>query len=74
MSTSNGNVGNETELGMMIPTIKSQILQVSQKQREYDIDFYGSMTTAGAQLMWEHEVDVGASSTSITGNGARKNA
>jgi hypothetical protein len=30
----NGNVGNEIELGMEIPTIKSQILQVSQKQRE----------------------------------------
>jgi hypothetical protein len=29
-----GNVGNEIELGMVIPTIKSWILQVSQKQRE----------------------------------------
>jgi hypothetical protein len=38
------NVGNEIELGMVIPMIKSQILQVSQKQREYDIDVCGSMT------------------------------
>jgi hypothetical protein len=30
----NGNVGNEIELCMVIPMIKSQILQVSQKQRE----------------------------------------
>jgi hypothetical protein len=30
----NGNVGNEIELGMVIPVIKSQIVQVSQKQRE----------------------------------------
>jgi hypothetical protein len=30
----NGNVGNKIELGMEIPTIKSRILQVSQKQRE----------------------------------------
>jgi hypothetical protein len=34
----NGNVGNEIELGMEISTIKSWILQVSQKQKEYDID------------------------------------
>jgi hypothetical protein len=27
----NGNVGNKIELGMEIPTIKSRILQVSQK-------------------------------------------
>jgi hypothetical protein len=30
----NGNVDNEIELGMVIPTFKSRILQVSQKQRE----------------------------------------
>jgi hypothetical protein len=30
----NSNVGNEIELGMKIPTIKSQILQVLQKQRK----------------------------------------
>jgi hypothetical protein len=29
----NGNVGNEIELGMVIPTIKSRILQVSHKQK-----------------------------------------
>jgi hypothetical protein len=40
---SNGNVGNEIELGMEIPTIKSWILKVSQKQKEYDIDIYGSI-------------------------------
>jgi hypothetical protein len=38
----NDNVGNKIELGMVIPTIKSRILQVLQKQREYDIDIYGS--------------------------------
>jgi hypothetical protein len=30
----NDNVGIEIELGMVMPTIKSQTLQVSQKQRE----------------------------------------
>jgi hypothetical protein len=30
----NGNVDNEIELGMKIPTIKSRMLQVSQKQME----------------------------------------
>jgi hypothetical protein len=30
----NGNVDNEIELGMVISMIKSQMLQVSQKQRE----------------------------------------
>jgi hypothetical protein len=30
----NGNIGNEIELGMVIPMIKSRMLQVSQKQRE----------------------------------------
>jgi hypothetical protein len=30
----NDNVGNKIELGMVIPTIKSRILEVSQKQRE----------------------------------------
>jgi hypothetical protein len=30
----NGNVGNKIELVMEIPTIKSGILQVSQKQKE----------------------------------------
>jgi hypothetical protein len=34
MERVNGNVGNEIELGMKIPMIKSQILQVSQKQKE----------------------------------------
>jgi hypothetical protein len=29
-----GSISNEIELGMKIPTIKSQILQVSQKQKE----------------------------------------
>jgi hypothetical protein len=38
----NNNVGNEVELGMDIPTIKPQILQVSQKQKEYDIDVCGN--------------------------------
>jgi hypothetical protein len=28
----NGNVGNEIELGMVIRTIKSRMVQVSQKQ------------------------------------------
>jgi hypothetical protein len=28
----NGNVGNEIELGMVIPTIKSRILQLLQKK------------------------------------------
>jgi hypothetical protein len=40
----NDNVVKEIELGIMILTIRSQILQVSQKQREYDIDVYGSTT------------------------------
>jgi hypothetical protein len=40
----NGNFANEVELGMKIPMIKSRILQVSLKRREYDIDVYGSMT------------------------------
>jgi hypothetical protein len=40
----NGNVGNEIELGMVIPMIKSHILQVSQKQREWDITVCGSTT------------------------------
>jgi hypothetical protein len=39
-----GNVGNEIELGMVIPTIKSRILQVSRKQREYEIGVCGSTT------------------------------
>jgi hypothetical protein len=30
----NDNIGNKIELGMVIPTIKSRMLQVSQKQRE----------------------------------------
>jgi hypothetical protein len=30
----NDNVGNDIELGMVMHTIKSRILQVSQKQRE----------------------------------------
>jgi hypothetical protein len=30
----NGNVDNKIELGMEISTIKSRILQVSQKQKE----------------------------------------
>jgi hypothetical protein len=34
MERVNDNVGNEIEVGMEIPTIKSRILQVSQKQRE----------------------------------------
>jgi hypothetical protein len=34
MERVNGNVGNENELGMEIPMIKSRILEVSQKQRE----------------------------------------
>jgi hypothetical protein len=34
MERVNDNVGNEIELGMGIPTIKSRILQVSQKQKE----------------------------------------
>jgi hypothetical protein len=34
----NDNVGNEIELGMVIPMIKSRILQLSKKQREWDID------------------------------------
>jgi hypothetical protein len=34
MERVNDNVGNEIELGMVITTIKSRILQVSQKQRE----------------------------------------
>jgi hypothetical protein len=38
----NGNVGNEIELGMEILMIKCRILQVSQKQRDYDIDVCGS--------------------------------
>jgi hypothetical protein len=38
----NGNIGNEIELGMEIPMIRSWILQVAQKQREYDIDVCGS--------------------------------
>jgi hypothetical protein len=44
MEQLNGNIGNEIELGMKIPTIKSQILQVLQKQREHDIDVCGSTT------------------------------
>jgi hypothetical protein len=38
----NGNVGNEIELVMKILTIKSRILQVSQKQKEYGIDLCGN--------------------------------
>jgi hypothetical protein len=38
----NGNIGNEIQLGMEIPMIKSLILQVSQKQMEYDINICGS--------------------------------
>jgi hypothetical protein len=34
MERVNDNVGIEIELGMVMPTIKSQTLQVSQKQRE----------------------------------------
>jgi hypothetical protein len=34
MERVNDNVDNEIELGMVIRTIKSRILQVSQKQRE----------------------------------------
>jgi hypothetical protein len=34
MKQVNGNAGNEIELCMVISTIKSRILQVSQKQRE----------------------------------------
>jgi hypothetical protein len=34
MEQVNENVVNEIELGMEIPTIKSRILQVSQKQKE----------------------------------------
>jgi hypothetical protein len=33
---------NEIELGMEIPTIKSRILQVSQKQKEQGIDVCGN--------------------------------
>jgi hypothetical protein len=44
MEQVNGNIGNEIELGMKIPTIKSRILQVLQKQREQDIDVCGSTT------------------------------
>jgi hypothetical protein len=40
----NGNIGNVIEVGMVIPMIKSRMLQVSQKQREYDIDICGSAT------------------------------
>jgi hypothetical protein len=47
----NGNVSNEIELVMGISTIKSWILQVSQKQKEYDINFY-SLTTNS--FMWIH--------------------
>jgi hypothetical protein len=35
----NGNVGNEIELGMKIPTIKSRMLQVSQKQKDRTLMF-----------------------------------
>jgi hypothetical protein len=38
----NDNVGNEIELGMEIPMVKPRILQVSQKQKEWDIDVCGS--------------------------------
>jgi hypothetical protein len=38
----NGNIDNEIELGMKILMIKSQMFQVSQKQKEYDINIYGS--------------------------------
>jgi hypothetical protein len=38
MERVNENVVNEIELGIEIPMIKSRILQVSQKQKEYDID------------------------------------
>jgi hypothetical protein len=34
MEQVNGNIGNKIKLGMEIPTIRSRILQVSQKQRE----------------------------------------
>jgi hypothetical protein len=30
-----------TELGMVIPMIKSRVLQLSQEQREWDIDICG---------------------------------
>jgi hypothetical protein len=40
----NSNAGNEIELGMVIPMIKSRILQVLQKQRELDINVCGSTT------------------------------
>jgi hypothetical protein len=36
------HVGNEIELGIVIPTIRSWTLQVSQKQIELDIDVYDS--------------------------------
>jgi hypothetical protein len=38
----NSNVDNEAELGMEIPTIKPRILQVSQKQKEWDINVCGN--------------------------------
>jgi hypothetical protein len=38
----NSNIGNEVEPGMEIPTIKPRILQVSQKQKEWDIDVYSN--------------------------------
>jgi hypothetical protein len=48
----NGNVGNEIKLGMMIQTIRSRILQVSYKQREYDIDVYSSTTKDLLKCTW----------------------
>jgi hypothetical protein len=44
MERVNSNVGNKIELGMVIPTIKSRILQISQKQREWNINVCGSTT------------------------------
>jgi hypothetical protein len=52
MEQVNNNIGNKIELGMVIPTIKSQILQVSQKQRELDIDVCGSTTKVLHECTW----------------------
>jgi hypothetical protein len=48
----NGNIGNEIELGMVIPTIKSWMLQVLQKQKEQDIDVCGSTTKILCEYTW----------------------
>jgi hypothetical protein len=50
----NDNVGNEIELGVEIPTIKSRILHVSQKQREWNIDVCGSTTKSPSWMHKDH--------------------